>query len=389
MHKAQQGMSAAILVAIISALIILYILFLPVEEREELLEEKTTITKKADKKNISILLSESPQGILDPAKKIDDRLLPNVFLIETTNAKVLEKLNPFTIRNGWFDKRNKAVSFKLADLENTDNVLLSFLAIKRKGILTAKLNNEIVYEFESPKANIIVELKKNLLKNENTIEFSVSSVGYRFWTTNEYSLDDIKIVGDITDASRQESQNIIELSEAEFNNLEKTTLRFVPFCKNVLNLGTLEISVNNRKVYSAVPVCDDRAEVPILSALNEGQNRIVFKTSSGSYSIEQIKVDLELKEPRVLTFFFEIAPEQIKDIVDKKKNANLTVEFVDDDKNKRAELSLNGHTIGIDQTKPIFTKLVSDKVREGNNFIELRPKTTLKIVNIKVFLVNK
>ena len=44
LKRAQGGMNAAILVAIIAGLIILYIVFLPTSEREKLVEEKTTKT---------------------------------------------------------------------------------------------------------------------------------------------------------------------------------------------------------------------------------------------------------------------------------------------------------------------------------------------------------
>jgi len=40
MKKAQGGLNAAILVAIIAAVIIIYILFLPTEDRKDLLEQK-------------------------------------------------------------------------------------------------------------------------------------------------------------------------------------------------------------------------------------------------------------------------------------------------------------------------------------------------------------
>ena len=148
MRRAQGGLNAAILVAVIAGLIILYILFLPETEREALLENKTIDKDRdddGDEEDEGMLLREFP-GRLDTIEKIEDEKIPNVFLFETTDAKELERINPFIVRNGWFDKKNKVVEFTLDNLDNTENVILSFRTGKHDGVLTVKLNNEIVYE---------------------------------------------------------------------------------------------------------------------------------------------------------------------------------------------------------------------------------------------------
>ena len=198
MRKAQGGINAAVLVAIITGLIILYILFLPEDEREGILENKSVkkTTNGDDDEDIDILLEEFP-GRLDIVKEIEEKNIPDIFLFEMTNAKELEKINPFIVRNGWFDKKDKVVSFGIDDLENTDNIILSFKAKKHRGILTIKLNNEVIFENEIETETVApITLKKSLLNDENTFEFSVSSVGYRFWRTNEYSLEDMSIPSD-------------------------------------------------------------------------------------------------------------------------------------------------------------------------------------------------
>jgi len=382
--KAQ--VNAAVLVAIIAGLIIVYILFLPTEERRELLGENETKSSSGKEKGVGVLLLEHP-GRLDNIRKIDDRLIPNVYLIEATNAKEIDRVNPFSVRNGLFDKKNRIVKFRLEDLENTDNVLLSFALTKREGILTIKLNDEVVYDYAPKQANVVVKLEKALLEKENSIEFSVSSVGAQFWKTNQYDIENIIIVGDITDASRQESRNVFELTNSEFLNLESATLRFVPYCSSVRNVGTLAVYANNRNIYSAVPICDDPVKpIPILGALNAGENNIVFKTTKGSYSIEQIKIDLSLKETKTIAYYFELSDEQYDDIVDDEKSINVTIKFVDDEKNKRADLNINRHFITLDQDEPVYSKDINNLVERGNNYIEIRPKTALDIVDLKVAL---
>ena len=386
--KSQGGMNAAILVAIIAGLIILYIVFLPTAERERLVRDRTTETPSGEEKS-NVLLKVFP-GMLSTSKGLEDeKSLPNIFLVETTNAKELEKINPFVARNGLFDKNTKKVDFELEDPDNTDNVVLSFTAKKRNGILMIKLNGESIFENELT-SDIIepVRLSKKLLEKTNSLEFSVSSVGAKFWTTNEYSLENVKIIGDITDTSRQESTNIFTLGESEFSSMDKATLKFIPYCGNVNELGTLDIFVNNKKLFSSVPVCNNAYKQSIpKSTLNEGENNIVFKTNKGSYSVEQIRIAIDFKEPTVKTYFFEIGKDTFKKISEGKGNVILTIKFVDGKKQKRAKIDINGKIETIETEKMLFSKNINNKISEGNNFIRLEPFEDIEIVELRVEVV--
>ena len=384
--RAQAGMNAAILVAIIAGLIILYIVFLPTAEREKLVKEKTAGTTAQEESNI--LLKVSPGTLSTSSGLESEKSIPNIFLVETTNAKELERINPFIARNSWFDTKTRKIDFELADPDNTDNVVVSFTAKKRQGILTIKLNNAVVFENElTSDITEPVKLDKKLLGKTNSLEFSVSSVGAKFWTTNEYSLENVKIIGDITDVSKQQSTNIFTLSNSEFSSMDKATLKFIPYCGNVNDLGALDILVNNKKLFSSVPVCDNayRQSIP-KSALNENENNIVFKTNKGSYSVEQIKISLEFKEPTVKTYYFEISADTFRQINNNDKNAVLTIKFVDDKKQKRAKLNVNGHIETVETSKASFSKNINDKVSEGNNFARLEPLEDVEVAELRIEL---
>ena len=388
MKKAQGGVNAAILVAVIAGLIILYILFLPAEERESLLENKTVKkTSTDDEEEEGLLLSVFPNR-LEESSEVEDKDIPNIFLFETTNAKELESINPFIVRKGWFDEKTKIETFSMNSLETTDNVILSFKAKKHDGTLTIKLNGEVVFENSIGQETVApISLKKDLLKEDNTLDFAVSSVGLRFWKTNEYSLEDIKIIGDITDRSKQESRNIFTLTSKDLANIEEANLRFVPYCKSVAEVGTLDITLNDRNLFSAVPVCDDsyKQSIPI-GLLDAGENKIIFKTARGSYSVEQIKIEFDEKEVEKKVYFFETNQSEIDDIEDGDKDAILRLEFVDDEENKRADININDHFITLDDDERVFTRNINDIIEEGNNFIEIRPRTRLDIVELSIKL---
>ena len=67
----------------------------------------------------------------------------------------------------------------------------------------------------------------------------------------------------------------------------------------------------------------------------------------------------------------------------------LTIEFIDDDRNKRADLNINDRLSSIDTEDKIFTKTLNDGddpnfIEEGNNFVEIEPRTRLDIIEIRI-----
>ncbi|MBL7055604.1 hypothetical protein ISS07_01690 [Candidatus Woesearchaeota archaeon] len=386
LKKAQGGTNAAVLIAVIAALILLYIVFLPDAEREALLENKT-VDRSSDGDGTDVLLREFPER-LDTVEEIEDKDIPNVLLFETTNAKELENINPFIVRKGWFDEKTKETEFAIENLDNTDNVILSFKAKEHKGTLTITLNNEIIYENDLESQTVApITLKKNLLREENKLIFSVSPVGMKFWRTNEYSLEDVKVIGDITDKTKQESKNVFTLTSTDLFNIEEANLRFVPYCGNVEDVGTLDITLNSRNLFSAVPVCEDAYKQAIpLGMLNSGENNIVLRTNKGSYSVEQIRVTFKEEDVKTNVYFFEINDTTLEDIESGAEDVILKMEFVEDNDLKRADININDRFITLDVDERTFSKDITDYIKEGNNFIEIRPRTRLDIVELTVEL---
>ncbi len=386
------GGGAAGLVAIIAGLIILYILFLPPAEREELLgEDGDNGGDNNGEEDINILLSETP-GRLDYLKgdvfEID---IPSFNIYKTTSAKEIENYNPFIVRDGWFDKKTKELTFVIDDLDNVDDVLFSFLAKIRKGVLKIDLNENLIFESSVNTLNVEpIRLKNMYLKEgENTLKLSVSGVGALFWRTNEYSLENAKVVGDITDISRQKTRNVFIVEAWKYKNLEKATLKFNPNCVQD-KVGILDVLINDRNVFSGVPDCGMLNKYPIpISALDAGTNDVVFKTNKGVYLIDQIKIKIELEELTQPVYYFELSEKEMKNVTDEKADVNLTLYFVDDEENKELDLNVNGHMIRVDQEEAEYSKKINSWVEEGNNYIKLKPLKTIDIVKLEVKLIER
>jgi len=391
--KKAQGTNAAILVAIIAILIIMYILFLPQDERDKLLDEADEFDGESSEDKDKVILLDEDIGRLSETDEIDDRELPDVYLFEETGSEELTTLNPVYVKNNVFGEKTKVDYFTLDNLENTDDIIMTFSAPIRKGVLTIKLNDNVIYDYKLNNLNVNpIGIKKDHLQKQNSIEFSTSPVGAKFWATNEYSLEKIKIVGDITDKSRQTSRNIFTLTETEFDNLDTATLKFIPYCSNAAEVGILDVSVNNRNIFSALPLCDDhyKQEVP-KSVLQEDENRVVFSTDKGSYSIENVRVELESKDTPETVFWFEINESLYEELREDKREVTLTMNFIDDDKSKKADIEINDHRVRLDQDEDEFTKNLNPEsginyLEEGNNYIKIMPKSTLNIIDVTVVI---
>jgi hypothetical protein len=376
--KMQSGAPAAALIGIITLMFIFYILFLPPSERKSLLEGDNATLEEGT----GLLLDEAPGLLTFSEKGVFDHSISNIYLIETKNSVILGQENPFIVKKGWFGEQQKSMVFSAGDLDNTENVMLSFQAPERKGILVIALNGQKIFEgvvnLQNPPP---VALPKTLLRPTNQIDFSVTG---GFFSSKKYSLSDIKVIADITDVKKQISQNTFTISDTEKENLDSAFLDFYPICEQ-RTVGTLTIELNGKVIYAAAPACESLNRQNLYAEdLRTGKNTLVFRIDKGSYRVEQIRVRTVLKAVKANVEFFNVKTSLYNDILDKNRQVILRIEFIDDNKKKRAELNVDGRKDMIDQTDNIYERDISTWVKEGNNYIEIKPLTELDVVKLQV-----
>ncbi|MBI5388846.1 hypothetical protein HZB01_00535 [Candidatus Woesearchaeota archaeon] len=313
------GAMAGVLILLVGFIIILYILFLPPKDRADLLGEPYTDvanpygTLNPDGSTPTYaptgqtVFKESPGRLDYHSQNEFTHDVPSFNLFQTINSVVLTTENPFYTKNGWFDKKDKSFMFSIPDLEQTNNVMMTFENKKYQGTLVITLNGNVIYENDVEGYNVDpIKLPKNLLKESNEVQFSVGSVGGRFWTTNEYMVDNLKIFGEVMDISRQQSINTFFLEPAEAANLEKVTLKFYPDCVPS-KVGKLNIFINRQLVFSGIPDCGIPNNKQFSPAyLQEGKNDLVFITEAGNYLVDRVQVQTKLTETRTKTYYFDL-----------------------------------------------------------------------------------
>ncbi len=376
----ETGTPAATLIGIIALIFVFYILFLPAEQRAELLDSKN-VSASGEKSN-ALLLSSQPGRLSFAEKKTIDHSIPNIYLAETRNAVVLGSENPFVIEKSLFGEQRKTVVFTVSDLKNTAGVFLGFQSPEHSGTLVLALNGQQIFEGEVSVNNPPpVSLPVSLLKEANIIEFSVKG---GFFSSKKYSFRDMKIVGDITAVEMQVASNTFSVSNIEHDNIDTALLEFFPLCRQK-TAGVIDIKLNEKIVYSAVPVCDSLNRQELFKEdLLPGRNSLVFSIKKGSYSIEQARVRIATKPGKSFVDFFDVKSSLYNAVLDKKNKVTIYVEFVDDSRLKRAQLNINGRLDIIDQKTKIYARDISALVREGNNYLELKPLTDFDIARLEV-----
>ena len=395
--KAQSSTGVATFLALLGLIIIFYILFLPPADRERLLSGKEPAPSgggevaptdiPAMPKEV-IIITEKP-GILDYQGSTEfEHSLPAFTLFKTTNAYELLRENAFYVKNGWFDKKSKEVAFSIENLENTNNVMLSFGVKKSRGPLSIFLNNKLIFEGIVTGETRPIILNKGSLAKDNVLYFEVGSVDWKFWTTNEYYIESMLITGDITDLSRQASQNVFFLSDEEGRNLKRAVLKFNPNCRPA-ETGILTVMVNNRNLFNGIPDCGVLNSIEMSPGLiSSGSNNLIFATSEGSYLIDQIKVVTELEEVIYPTYYFELVPEDFDAVVNGFLRLILSLEFLNDGEQKRLEVYVNGHKTFAETKGGLWEKDISLFTRPGSNYIKLMPKVDTEIVTLQVALAS-
>ena len=399
--KSQSGSKAAILVAIIMAIIILYILFMPPAEREILLYNQTvneTSGGASTEQNATLLL-EHP-GLLEYLPKTEyDKSIPSFSLYTQTEGTVIKKQDFVTVKNSWLTTQKYEFTFSVPDMENTGDFILNFNVEKANGDMIVELNGKIIYDKEINGANVAINLDKADIREQNTLVFSVSSVGIKFWSTNIYELSAVQVIASVTDISKQFSKNIFIVSTTEANNIDKSQLKFNIDCNKNSELEKLEVLINGHSIYSQLPLCGDRILQDFdQNILLSGENTIEFRTNfakptTARYDIYNAAVNLKLKQMAYVnqTYYFDISTKRFNNVKNGKKKIYLKILFTDDFERKMADIFVNGApSASIDTTQKNFSKDITGFlpddlwVKNGNNGIKIVQKTNLNIIDFKV-----
>ena len=320
--------SSAVMLVIIAALIIFYLLSVPPAERQKLLEGEPlegnnggTGTGSSAPENEALLRENIGRLVKMPFSEKNHEM--SALTVSTqTNAEVITSKSSLYIRNSIFTKNFPTINFEI-DPDHSDNLKLSFNVEKASGVLMIYLNGQEIFagevKYTSPPA---IELPSSALKEDNKLLFYLYRPTWAFWRINEYQLLDVNILGEVEDISKSTANIDFALTDIEYTNIDQATFFFIPDC-TLSEVGKLNIYLNTRKVYSAIPDCGVQNYI-ILDTydINSGKNTIGFKTEKGSYLIDQPRVKTKLKDQIFPIYYFDLKEKYFYDEEDDDDDVN-------------------------------------------------------------------
>ncbi|MFQ5474943.1 MAG: hypothetical protein ACE5DM_03845 [Candidatus Nanoarchaeia archaeon] len=384
--QAPTGAQAATLIVLITLLIIFYLLFIPPDIRDQILEGAGENISGAGLTKNRTLLLETPGTLESIAERDIEHIVPAVFLFATEDAKVLESIPALFVKRSVFTKKDANVTFEIDDPQNVENVLLTFLAEERKGTLIVRVNGGEIYSGKVETMNVdpMKISKKNLVAGTNTITFSAPDIGWAFWRSNMYQLRSIQITGDVTDISQQLSKNIFIVSTTERNNVDRAVIRFTPDCIPG-QVGVLNAFVNGHSIYSAVPDCGSPVAVEFNpNSLRTGENTLVFQTDEGNYLVDLVKITSEMKKSFQPAFYFELSEREYDAAKDDEIDYLLKLTFAEGREMKQGTININGQETAVYQPDRIYEKKINDFLVKDSNSIKIIPDGRLEIVKLEV-----
>jgi len=378
-QKAVPGSAAGALIGLITLLIIFYIILIPPAEREALLGEQPYIAGEQTTGNGNIILQETIGTLTAEPKDKYEHRIADIYLKEITESTIIKQENTFMIKRG-ITSQYKTIEFAIENPEYTNNALISFNTPQHTGTLKIILNNKTIFEgeitTESPQP---IRINKEYLQKYNTLELQVHGFGV---PAKIYSFENFKIIADITNIAKQQASHIISITPAEYTNMEKAYLDYMPTC-NQANIGELQVYINENKIFKAIPNCNSLARTHLFPQdLKSGSNEIEFRLINGIINLEQIRLKTFMKQQKEWSKNIYIPPEQHKQIQNNK--AVLTIEFADDGYTKNLKLNINGAFQPINQREPYFSRDVSTVLRSGNNYISIKPQTDVNIIQLSI-----
>ena len=392
--KGQGGSGAAWLVSLIALFLIIYVILLPEQEKENLLRDpgrvgSGTIYPGSETPGLigpgfKNLLSESP-GIVSPiAAQIVNKQLASVNLFSEIIQSEESLASTVVVEKTLFGEESKELTFRISKINKVESINLLFFVDKGKGDLIIELNRHGIYKGSVNVNDLPISLPKSLLRNINSLRFSVSSPS--FLGKNRFELRDISIFKRIKEENSREIRSFV-LTRNELSGIKAVTLFYTVNCFTANEDGNLRISLNNKVIGDGLIVCDAR-EVGLdlgLADLIEGRNAITFEIDKGKYTLERVQVEEILGSQTIPSYFFTMQVIDIDDLI-RGGHVGLGLRFLDDGLRKVGTIFVNGFPYYLDTYQNQINFDITNSITEGRNVIRIIPVNQFEIVTMDVIL---
>lgn len=389
MKKGQSSATAVATFVIIMAIFMLaYVLLLPQEEREELLdleevseEDEEEVTPEGQ----TNLLYTSPGMVYSYAKNEFTIPVSSVQLYAKTEEDIITLANKITVSKSWFSDNPETLAFNIEDVDDIESAALYFFVNQGSGDIYIKFNGLTIYEGILSSSDSPIELSIDRLRKVNTIKIGLTSGTLM---GDSYTLSSLS-VKKTSKTEHSKERRTFELTPSEKAGLKKVTMNYFTNCLTIApeKQGSLTIYLNGRELFTERVLCDAGTQSQLLSTsyLQSGTNTLDFLIDKGEYSIEGIEFEVETKEKYYPQYNFEISDEQYDEIKDKDANLMMIFKFPDDEDHKKATITINEYQVSFDTYDDEYERKISGYINRGTNYIKIIPKMDFEISSLRVY----
>jgi len=380
MKKGQSAGNIAVLVLLIALFITLYVLLIPQEDREKLLNDSNETSDTIKSSETDILISENV-GLLKPLETdVVKHDIDSVSLFFRNEPRTIDLSNFLNIEKSAFGESFQNLVFNVDDTINLRDITLFFFVQESKGNLIIVLNGQEIYSNKADGLQSII-LPKNLIMSANELRFMVSSPGMNIFGKNRYRLSDVKLRESFEITNNQAIRNVI-LSSTEDGDAK---LNYMTFCNKLITGARLRIFINKKeKSNELLPCVPQRKNLEIKKTdLVKGENELLFDIDKGDYLLNDITLEVKSGEGGNEKIKFVVSQGQYDKILE--GEAILKIEFgFNQDEKKRAVVNINNNEFSFNTDDEKFERLVTKFIRKGNNFIEIKPENEFEIESLEI-----
>ncbi|MBU2639203.1 MAG: hypothetical protein KKG75_00685 [Nanoarchaeota archaeon] len=385
LKKRGQAGNIATLISLIALFMIIYILLLPQEARDELLNREDGIPQHMTDGISSQILFSKEIGEVSPLKQSRGTIhtISGVNLFSNVESEIITLANNILVNKGIISENSQKLVFYLEYPEDVEKSELYLIIDNAVGNLVVSLNGyEIFNKAVKSNSQELLEMPVGYLRETNTIELSSAAP---FLRSSMHELKSVRLRKQVEIKNKQ-STRILSIPASEIKDLEKAILSFSVYCsRNEDQL--LNLKLNGKLVYSDVPFCNlQRTEIEIDSSfINSGVNELILE-SEGDYTLEQVEWESLLRGERASEYAFTISDDDYNDVRRGLKDVFVVFDFALSDERKIMEFYVNDKKFDIDTSENSYFMTISDYLEKGGNLIRLRPKNSFEIIEMRVEL---
>jgi len=393
----QREASIAILILLIALFILAYIVLLPEKSREALLEgdEGFDYSFNGPEKeggmplsnnllSNNLFLKESP-GIIGKSKvSVMEKEIGALNLNTETDTFSETLATVVEVDRNILNNNYQLLRFDIEDVGKIEEVNLLFFVKESKGRLMVSVNNHVLFFGVPGESSMVLKVPVERLKNSNQIEISTDMQKLYVWETNQYTLEDMRLVKKVLKDNRVFSK-LFSVSESEIAGMSKAFIDYFVYC-NVEDGGMMKVFMNNELMFSDDDLCsmvEQKVEIP-KDSLRAGRNQIRFEVDKGNYRLEGVVVSGDLSDVYRSKYSF-IVPESAFNSLKGGQKLKLLFKFPNN-KRKTMIVTLNNHQINVDTSQERYEKVINSYVRLGENVVTLIPKTDVEVLDMEVKL---